>query len=82
MEIQVAAQIAESKINRIAFDICLIEKALENTPFKVIDWKTDIVSRPDNDDNLTQLIVPIISYTEKVNMSHGDPFISYTSAPQ
>ena len=82
VEIQVLAQIAESKTNRVAFDICLIEIALAGTPFKIIDWKTDIVKRPDNDDNITQLIMPVISYTEKVNMSHGDPFLSYTKAPQ
>ena len=82
VEFQVAAQIAESKTNRVAFDVCLIELALKDTPFKIIDWKTDIVNRPDNADNLTHLIIPIISYTEKVDMSFGDPFISYTKAPE
>ena len=82
VEVNVIAQIAESKTNRVAFDVCLIETALKDTPFKIIDWKTDVVKRPDNDDNITQLIMPVISYTEKVNMSHGDPFLSYTNAPQ
>ena len=82
VELNVIAQIAESKANRVAFDVCLIEVALADTPFKVIDWKFDQVSRPDNDDNIAYLIMPVISYTEKVNMSHGDPFLSYTTAPQ
>ena len=82
VEINVVVQIAESKANRVAFDVCLLEVALKDTPFKIIDWKFDQVSRPDNDDNVTHLIMPVISYTEKVNMSHGDPFLSYTKAPQ
>ena len=82
VEINVLAQIAETKTNRVAFDVCLIETALKDTPFKIIDWKFDNTSRPDNDDNITHLIIPVISYIEKVNMSHGDPFLSYTKAPQ
>ena len=82
VEINVVAQIAETKTNRVAFDICLAEIALKDTPFKIIDWKFDNTLRPDNDDNITHLIMPVISYTEKVNMSYGDPFISYTQAPQ
>lgn len=61
--------------------MCLVKIALENTPFKIIDWKTDVVSRPDDDDNLSQMIIFIVSYNEKVDMSHGDPFLSYTAAP-
>ena len=79
---QVTATVLESKINRIAFDVCLIETALKDTPFKIIDWKTDVISRPDNEDNLSQVIIFIVSYTERVDMSHGDPFLSYTAAPQ
>lgn len=82
MEINVIAQIAEKKSNRVAFDVCLIEEALKDTPFKIIDWKFDNISRADDDDNVTHLILPVISYTEKVNMSYGDPFLSYTKAPQ
>ena len=82
VELNVVAQIAESKTNRVAFDVCLIEVALKDTPFKIIDWKFDNTIRPDNDDNVTHLIMPVISYTEKVNMSHGNPFLSYTGAPQ
>lgn len=82
VEIQVAAQLVESKTNRIAFDICLIELALRDTPFNIIDWKTDIIRKDDNADNLSQVIMPIISYTEQVNMDHGNPFLSYTNAPK
>jgi hypothetical protein len=82
VDIHVLATIAESKTNRVAFDVCLIEQALLETPFKIIDWKTSEVKIADNDDNTTQLIMVVISYTEKVNMSFGDPFLSYTAAPQ